>query len=47
VEVLLGIIERQAVHRGTFGSVEDLNAKIHAFINGRKSQPDVPGSQRR
>jgi transposase len=34
VEVWFGIIERQAIHRGTFGSVQDLNAKIRAFIDG-------------
>ena len=34
VEVWFSIIERQAIHRGTFGSVKDLNAKIRAFING-------------
>ena len=34
VEVWFGIIERQAIHRGTFGSVTDLNAKIRAFVNG-------------
>ncbi len=34
VEVWFGIIERQAIHRGTFRSVNDLNAKIRAFING-------------
>ena len=34
VEVWFGIIERQAIHRGSFGSVKDLNAKIRAFING-------------
>jgi len=34
VEVWFGIIERQAIHRGTFGSVRDLNAKIRAFIDG-------------
>ena len=34
VEVWFGIIERQAIHRGTFGSVKDLNAKIRAFIEG-------------
>lgn len=33
-EVGFGIIERQAVHRGTFGSVKDLNAKIRTFIDG-------------
>jgi len=34
VEVWFGIIERQAIHRGTFGSVKDLNAKIRAFVTG-------------
>src|SRR5665811_539855 len=34
VEVWFGIIERQAIHRGTFGSVKDLNAKIRTFVNG-------------
>ena len=34
VGVWFGIIERQAMSRGTFGSVKDLNAKIRAFING-------------
>ncbi len=34
VEVWFGIIERQAIHRGTFDSVADLNAKIRAFITG-------------
>src|SRR3954468_16442803 len=34
VEVWFGIIERQAIHRGSFGSVRDLNAKIRAFIDG-------------
>ncbi len=34
VEVWFGIIEKQAIHRGIFGSVKDLNAKIRAFING-------------
>ncbi len=29
-----GIIDRQAIRRGTFGSVKDLNAKIRAFIDG-------------
>jgi hypothetical protein len=27
-------LERQAIHRGTFRSVRDLNAKIRAFIEG-------------
>jgi len=34
VEVWFGIIERQAIHRGTFTSVRDLNAKIRAFVDG-------------
>jgi len=32
--VWFGIIERQAIHRGTFTSVRDLNAKIRAFVHG-------------
>ena len=41
VEVWFGIIERQAIHRGTFASVRDLTAKIRAFITGwnRRSHP--------
>jgi transposase len=34
VEVWFGIIEKQAIHRGTFGSVRELNTKIRAFIDG-------------
>jgi transposase len=34
VEVWFGIIERQAIHRGTFRSVKELNAKIRTFIDG-------------
>jgi transposase len=34
VEVWFSLIERQAIHRGTFGSVKDLNAKIRAYIHG-------------
>jgi len=43
VEVWFGIIERQTIHRGTFHSVKDLNAKIRAFIDGRneRSHPFV------
>ena len=29
-----GIIERQAIHRDSVGSVPELNAKIRAFITG-------------
>lgn len=43
VEVWFGIIERQAIHRGTFRNVRDLTAKIRAFINGwnPRAQPFV------
>jgi transposase len=34
VEIWFGIIERQAIRRGSFTSVPDLIAKIRAFING-------------
>ena len=34
VEVWFGIIERQAIHRGTFPSVRDLMIKIRTFITG-------------
>ena len=34
VEVWFGIVERQAIRRGVFKSVADLNTKIRAFING-------------
>lgn len=34
VEVWFGIIERQAIHRGTFRSVSDLTTAIRRFIDG-------------
>jgi hypothetical protein len=34
VEVWFGIIERQAIHRGTFRSVHELTGKIRTFIDG-------------
>jgi transposase len=34
VEVWFAIIERQAIHRGTFDSVRQLTTAIRAFING-------------
>ena len=34
VEIWFGILERQAIRRGVFKSVKDLNTKIRAFING-------------
>ena len=43
VEVWFGIVERQAIRRGVFKSVTDLNAKIRAFITGwnDRAQPFV------
>jgi transposase len=43
VEVWFGIVERQAIRRGVFKSVKDLNTKIRAFIDGwnDRSQPFV------
>ena len=43
VEVWFGIVERQAIRRGVFTSVKDLNAKIRAFIDGwnNRSHPFV------
>lgn len=43
VEVWFGIIERQAIRRGVFKSVKDLNTKIRAFIDGwnERSHPFV------
>ena len=34
VEVWFGIIERQAIHRGTFRNVRELTTAIRAFIDG-------------
>ena len=34
VEIWFGIIERQALRRGTFRSIRELTGKIRAFING-------------
>ena len=34
VEVWFGIVERQAIRRGVFKSVRDLNTKIRTFIDG-------------
>jgi transposase len=43
VEIFFGIITRQAIRRGTFGSVRDLIEAITAFINGwnERCQPFV------
>jgi hypothetical protein len=37
VEGWFSLIERPAIHRGTFGSVKDLNAKIRGCIDGRNN----------
>ena len=34
VEVFFGIVERQAIRRGVFKSVKDLNTKIRTFLDG-------------
>ena len=34
VECWFSLAERQAIHRGTYRSVHDLNTKIRAFVNG-------------
>ena len=34
VEIWFGIVERQAIHRGTFGNVRDLTTAIRTYING-------------
>lgn len=34
VDILFGIITRQAVRRGTFASVKELTTKISQFIDG-------------
>ena len=34
VEIWSGIVERQAIHRGTFGNVRDLTTAIRTYING-------------
>jgi len=43
VEVWFGIIERQAIHRGTFGNVGELTRAIRTFITGwnKRSHPFV------
>jgi hypothetical protein len=39
VEVWFGIIERQAIRRGTFRSVRELTTKIRTFITGWNDRP--------
>ncbi|WP_188826851.1 hypothetical protein [Nocardia camponoti] len=38
VEVWFGIIERQAIQRGTFRDVRELTTKIREFISGWNPQ---------
>lgn len=44
VEVWFGLVERQAVRRGVFKSVKDLNAKLRGYIEGwnKRAHPFVP-----
>ena len=42
VEVWFSIIERQAIHSGTYRSVKELNAKIRAFIDGWNAERAHP-----
>jgi hypothetical protein len=44
VEVWFGIIERQAIHRGTFSSVRDLMIKIYATVQPGGSDSSSPPS---
>ena len=37
IEVWFSILERQAIHRDTFGSVRQLTSPIHTFINASKN----------
>lgn len=43
VEAWFGTIERQAIHRGTFGNVRELTQTIRAFITSwnKRSHPFV------
>ena len=43
VEVWFGLVERQAVRRGVFKSVKDLNGKLRAYIEGwnKRAHPFV------
>jgi transposase len=42
VEVWFGIVERQAIRRGVFRSVKELNAKLRAFIDGWNAERAHP-----
>ena len=47
VEVWFGIVERQAIRRGVFKSVKDLNTKIRAFVDGVFQAPEFIASLER
>jgi hypothetical protein len=49
VEVFFAIIERQALRRGDFASMEELIAAIHRFVTGwnQRCQPCVVRAVRR
>jgi hypothetical protein len=42
VAIWFGIIERQAIHRGTFGNVRELTTAIRTYITGWLQQPGSP-----
>jgi hypothetical protein len=42
VEMWFSIVERQAIHRGTFGSVRELNSPIHTSSTGGTTVPTPP-----
>jgi hypothetical protein len=45
VEVRLSVIERQAVHRGTFGWAEDPDAGIRVHQRAERLAPSLPPGQ--
>jgi len=47
VAIWFGIIERQAIHRGTFGHVRELTTAIRTYITGWLQQPGPPLRQDR
>ena len=44
VEVWFSLLERQAIHRGTFGPVKDLNAKIRRHLTTAPTRPHRTGT---
>jgi hypothetical protein len=47
VAIWFGIIERQGIHRGTFGNVRELTTAIRTYITGWLQQPGPPLRQDR